>query len=235
LQQALAPAIVQVYAVPQCISFDCLGSSLCFIQSFPLSVVFEFPCRAVRNIDTSPGTMTTPKLDTNQWYQICLDGNSKGQCFVGTWLYTGGNTKGATFLNPSNSSKSDQLWAILPVTVNSTTVYTLRTKDSGPNGFLASEYVAEEDTDGKTRPSMFRGDIAVDNVYWLFGGWGDGTFFLTNTANGTDWHMNKKDSGIMAMSPNVTAPQNGQRFGFSAVSKIDDERYSSVNVSLRVL
>jgi LPXTG-motif cell wall-anchored protein len=78
---------------------------------------------------------------------------------------------------------------------------------------------------------MFRGDIATNNVFWTFGAWGDGTYFLTNTANGTDWHMNKKDNGIMAMSPNITAPQNGQRYDFKAVGKIDDARYSSVDVS----
>jgi hypothetical protein len=179
--------------------------------------------------------MSTPKLDTNQWYQICWSENPTKQCFVGTWLYNGTaagkNTRGATFLSPTNSSVPDQLWAILPVSVNSTTVYTLRTKDSGPQGFLASEFVAEETTEGSTRPSMFRGDIATNNVFWTFGGWGDGTFFLTNTANGTDWHMNKKDNGIMAMSPNITAPQNGQRYDFKAVGKIDDARYSSVDVS----
>lgn len=173
--------------------------------------------------------MATSEYDTNQWYQICL-GDKKDSCVIGTSLFTGSNTKGAVFISPGNASAPVQRWQIFPVTVNQTAAYVLRSSDSGPNGFLGVGYSANEETEGMTRPMMYRGDVAVQNVFWSFGNWGDGTSFMTNAINGTS-HLNVKSTGIMAMSPNITAPQNGQRFRLSPIAKIDDAKYSSVNVS----
>jgi hypothetical protein len=175
--------------------------------------------------------MAAPKFDTNQWYQIYLGEDKNGQSLVGTSLYTGSGTKGAVFLSPSNTTQPVQKWQIFPVTVNETTLYTLRSKDSGSNGFLGTQYTPDEETEGKTRPAMYRGDVASDNVYWSFGSWGDGTWYLSSPSNGTNYRMNKKNNGIMAMSPNVTAPQNGQRYSFATIAQINDVKYSSVNVS----
>jgi hypothetical protein len=178
--------------------------------------------------------MTTLKFDTNQWYQLYVN-EDKRQSLLGTSLYNKGGTKGAVFFNTTNIDSNLQRWQIFPVTVDGATVYTLRSKDSGPNGFMGTGYSEDEDTEGKTRPSMFRGDIADNNVYWTFDSWGDGTWYLSSAANGTTYHLNKKANGIMAMSPNVTAPQNGQRWSFTTIDKIDDEKYSSVNVSTRIV
>lgn len=172
--------------------------------------------------------MSAPNFDTNQWYQICL-GDGKEQCLIGTSLFNASNTKGAVFMSPNKATATVQRWQIVPVTINHTNTYILRTKDSGPNGFMGTGYSANEESEGMTRPSMFRGDVVDNNVYWNFGTWGDGMFYLTNAINGT-YHLNKKNNGIMAMSNVIAAPQNGQRFGFEAVAKIDDEKYSSVNV-----
>lgn len=173
--------------------------------------------------------MATTDLDTNQWYQLCL-GDKKDSCVIGTNLFSTSNTKGAVFISPGNASATVQRWQVFPVTVNKTAVYVLRSGDSGPNGFLGVGYSANEETEGMTRPMMYRGDVAAQNVFWSLGDWGDGTSFMTNAINGTN-HLNVKSTGIMAMSPNITAPQNGQRFKLSPVAKIDDSRYSSVNVS----
>jgi hypothetical protein len=180
--------------------------------------------------------MTTPVSDINQWYQIYYgDEQDGGQSLVGTSLYTGSGAKGAVFLSPSNTSQPVQRWQIFPVTVNSSALYTLRSKDAGPNAFLGTQYTPDEETEGKTRPAMFRGDVAGDNVYWAFGSWGDGTWYLTSASMGPKYRMNKKNNGIMAMSPNITAPQNGERYSFATIAKIDDIKYSSVNVSLSSL
>jgi hypothetical protein len=173
--------------------------------------------------------MTTPKIDTNQWYQLYVN-EDKSQSLLGTSLYNKGGTKGAVFFNFTNTASPLQRWQIFPVIINSTTAYTIRSKDSGPNGFMGTGYSEDEEVDGKTRPSMYRGDIAGNNVYWSFDSWGDGTSFLTSVANGTTYHLNRKGNGIMNMSPNISAPQNGQRWGFVPIDKIDDEKYSSVNV-----
>ncbi|KAF1917272.1 hypothetical protein BDU57DRAFT_159420 [Ampelomyces quisqualis] len=157
------------------------------------------------------GTMSIPDFDTNQ----CL--------------FNASNTKGAVFMSPNEASATVQRWQIVPVNINQTHAYILRTRESGANGFMGTGYFANEGSEGMTRPSMFRGDVVDNNVYWNFGSWGDGMFYLTNTINGT-YHLNKKNNGIMAMSRDIAVPQNGQRFSFDAVAKVDNEKYSSVNL-----
>lgn len=174
--------------------------------------------------------MSEPTIDTNQWYYLYVN-DDRRQALVGTNLYTSSGTKGAVFFNTTDTSANTQRWQIFPTTVNGTRVYTLRSKEGGPNAFMGAGYVQEEDTEGHTRPQMFRGDVADNGVYWNFGGWGDGTWFLSNGINGTSYHLNRKVNGLLAMSPNITAPQNGQRWNMAEIAKIDDEKYSSVNVS----
>jgi hypothetical protein len=181
--------------------------------------------------DQQRRSMTTPTFDKNQWYYLYVN-EDKSKALLGTNLYTESGTKGAVFFNTTNTASNSQRWQIFPVTVNDTTVYTLRCKAGGPNGFMSTAYSETEETEGKTRPSMFRGDVVTKNAYWTFGSWGDGTWYMANAANGTGYHLNRKGSGIMAMSPNVTAPQNGQRWGFATIGKIDDEKYSSIIVGL---
>lgn len=173
--------------------------------------------------------MTTPIFDKNQWYQLYVN-EDKTQALMGTSLFNKGGTTGAVFFNTTNTATNVQRWQIYPVTVNDATAYTFRCKDGGPNAFMGTAYVEAEATDGKTRPQMLRGDIVSNNVYWSIGSWGDGTWFLTNAANGTDFQLNRNGNGLLAMSSNITAPQNGQRWGFTTIDKIDDEKYSNVNV-----
>lgn len=173
--------------------------------------------------------MSAPTIDKNQWYHLYVN-NDKKQALLGTSLFKDG-LKGSVFFNTTNIASSVQRWQIFPVTVNDTTMYTFRSKDSGPNGFMGTSYSEDEETEGKTRASMMRGDIASDRAFWSFGSWGDSTWFLTNVANTTEYHLNKKGSGIMAMSPDIRAPQNGQRWSFDPIDRIDDEKYSSVSVS----
>lgn len=175
--------------------------------------------------------MATPTVDTNQWYQLYVNGNKK-EALLGTSLYTGSGTKGAVFFNTTNTTLPGQRWQILPVTVNDTTAYALRCKDGGENGFMGAGFVANEETDGHTRPQMFRGDVADNGVYWTFGSWGDGTWWLSNGANTTSYHLNKKANGLLALSSNISAPQNGQRWNYTPIARIDDAKFSSVNVSL---
>jgi hypothetical protein len=63
---------------------------------------------------------------------------------------------------------------------------------------------------------------------------GDATFFLTNRANGTQWHLEVPPNALMWMSSNVTGDQDGQRFLFSEVEDINDQRYSTLLVNLNL-
>ncbi|KAF2686253.1 hypothetical protein K458DRAFT_209728 [Lentithecium fluviatile CBS 122367] len=58
--------------------------------------------------------------------------------------------------------------------------------------------------------------------------WGDGSFYLTNYENGSDWHLAERDTATV-MDSNVTEPQPGQKFPWATISAIDDEAYYMVN------
>lgn len=121
--------------------------------------------------------------------------------------------------------------------INSTT-YVLRSEEGGPTAFLSSKYARNETTPGQTAALMLRGDLTDDSVYWSVTPWGDGTFFMTNGANGTAWHLQKKGNGWVALNSNTTDTPPGQRWSFTAIhdgdkaAKINDKNYSTVDVSM---
>jgi hypothetical protein len=176
--------------------------------------------------------MAAPTFDKNQWYHLYVNGD-KDAALIGTVLFDNAGTRGAVFFKTTNLTEDNQRWQIFPVTVNDTTVYTFRGKTAGPSGFLGTAYREKEDTEGKTAPTMLRGDVATDSVYWSLDAWGDGTFAMSNAANGTGYHMDRAESALVRMNPNITAPQNGQRWSFETIDKIDDVKYSSVSVSFQ--
>ncbi|KAF3044548.1 hypothetical protein E8E11_003478 [Didymella keratinophila] len=168
--------------------------------------------------------MSSPDLDTNQWYYIYV-GNSDANALWGTNLYNNQGTSGAIFLKTTQTSLNTMRWQIYPI--NSTT-YVIRSKEGGANAFVGTLYAPTEESEGHTRPRMVRGDIADDSVFWQFSAWGDDTWWLTNAQNGSEWHLNLKQNGLLTMSNNIPAPQNGQRWSFGSIAKIDDKAYSSV-------
>ncbi|KAF3036798.1 hypothetical protein E8E12_004819 [Didymella heteroderae] len=168
--------------------------------------------------------MSSPDLDTDQWYYIYV-GNSDANALWGTNLYNNQGTSGAIFLNTTQTSLNTMRWQIYPI---NSTAYVIRSKEGGANAFVGTHYVPAEESEGHTRPRMVRGDIANDSVFWQFSAWGDDTWWLTNVQNGSDWHLNLKQNGLLTMSNNISAPQNGQRWSFGSIAKIDDKAYSSV-------
>ncbi|KAF2126043.1 hypothetical protein P153DRAFT_323007 [Dothidotthia symphoricarpi CBS 119687] len=173
--------------------------------------------------------MSAPEVDTNQWYYLYVN-NNKDSAMLGSPLYSEDGTRGAVFFNATDTSADNMRWQIFPVSVNSSVVYTFRSKRGGSNAFIGTAFNSAEDTEGNTQPGMVRGDVADTSVYWTFGAWGDGTWWLSNAQNGTGYHMTRKPSTLMAMDPNITAPQNGQRWGLSPIAKINDPAYSSINL-----
>jgi hypothetical protein len=80
---------------------------------------------------------------------------------------------------------------------------------------------------------MRNATLGDDSILWQISPWEDGTFYMTNAANGTDWHLMVKPGSLMAMSSNITELQKGQSFSFNATGTINDARFSGVNVRLR--
>ncbi|KAK0115561.1 hypothetical protein ONS95_000163 [Cadophora gregata] len=162
---------------------------------------------------------------SDHWQQIYIgDSADGGQSASGTSLYNNSLT-GAIFFTETNTTKAQQLWQLYPF---NSTYYVLRSKDSGPLGYLTVKFQANEDTPGKTVPLMTNASIADSSMFWQIQPWGDGTFFMTNAANGTAWHLEKKRNSLMAMSSNITAPQDGQRFSFKQLGQIQNTNYATV-------
>ena len=167
--------------------------------------------------------MAAPDLDTNQWYTMYINNNNDSS-LRGSKPQIRGGTTGATCFIKTNPNGAAQRWQIFPI--NSTT-FVLRTQEGGANAFIGTRAA---DDNGIISSLMLRGDVADESVYWGLGSWGDGTWFLWNGGNGTGYHLSRNGAGA-AMDNNITAPQNRQRWKFNGVARIDDEAYSSVNVS----
>jgi len=84
----------------------------------------------------------------------------------------------------------------------------------------------------KTVPLMTNASISDNSRFWQIEPWGDGSFFLSNAANGTEWHLEKKPNSLMAMSSNITAPQDGQRFSFKQLGQIQNGEFTTVAVCI---
>jgi len=162
-------------------------------------------------------------FDTNKWYQIVLS-SSDAQSMDGTVLYDHG--QGAAFFRTTNVTIPEEQWQFYP----SNDSYVLRTKASGSGGYLTTAYDVNETTAGYTVPQMRNITLADESMFWQIGAWGDGTFFMTNSANGTSWHLNVKSNSLMAMDSNITGVQKGQKFEFSSLGTINNSKYSTIQV-----
>ncbi|KAF2112632.1 hypothetical protein BDV96DRAFT_602024 [Lophiotrema nucula] len=167
-------------------------------------------------------------FDSDFWYQLFVNQNpSRG--LIGTSLFNDGE-RGAVLFEKANSSHTAQRWQFHEI--NSTT-FVLRTQDGGADGYLAAFYNSNETTPGQTRPRMIKNTLADESVYWTVTPWGDGTFFLTNGANGTAWHLMRKVNGGLVLSSNLSEPHDGQRWTFKAwqgVNNVNNARYSTINL-----
>jgi LPXTG-motif cell wall-anchored protein len=185
--------------------------------------------------------MAAPDIDPNQWYNIHVN-NDTDSSLQGTVLYGPPNatgtlkgSRGAVFMKTTDGTSNLQKWQIYPLTVNNTIVYALRSKEASSKAFMATSLSNTEAEEGHTQPSMVRGDVADDSVYWTFGKWGsDESWFLTNAVNGTKYHLNKNSSNtLMNMSPNMTAPDY-QKWSVESIGRINDKAFSTVSVSTQI-
>ncbi len=163
-------------------------------------------------------------FDPNRWYQIILKVGD-GQSLDGSVLFDHGT--GSVFLKNTDTTNAEEQWQIFPYNA---TYYVLRTKASGAQGYMAVAVNANETTLGETVPVMRNSTLSDNSMFWQIGPWGDGTFFFTNGANGSAWHLLVKSNDLMAMSSNITKPQDEQSFLFNPLGKVNDAAFSSVIV-----
>lgn len=168
-------------------------------------------------------------FDDNTWYQVNAT-KASGKSFYGTSLFQDGKT-GAVFFQNTNTSVRGQSWQFYPY---NSSVYLVRCKDGGPNGYLAAA-AGKEDTEqssitGNTVPILANYNVTDETMFWQIEPWGDGTYYFSNLGNGSNWRLNLLDSGLMAMDSNITSAQSGEHFTFASLSTIGDDRYSTINV-----
>ncbi|KAK0103075.1 hypothetical protein ONS95_000747 [Cadophora gregata] len=134
-------------------------------------------------------------FDRNSWHKIIVAGSLDADfCFVGGLLGDQNETAGSVFSWNSVPLRDDQQWQIFPY---NNTFYVLRTRGSTALGYLGVFFKDMEQTPGKTAPRTRTASLSDDSMFWTIGPWGDGTFWLSNAANGSDWRMTVKLGLVM--------------------------------------
>jgi hypothetical protein len=168
-------------------------------------------------------------FDSNHWYQVYVNERTDWS-LRGPPLGDNEKTRTAYF-EKTRASNPTNRFQIYPI--NSTT-FVLRTQAAGPDVFLGTTYFPDEPSTGHTRVVMMSNDIADPSVYWTAKPWGDGTFFLTNGANGTAWNLKKKtNDDFVTIDSNIAEPSRGQRWNFNGIDDVfvNDQSFSDIAVS----
>ncbi|KAI1339998.1 hypothetical protein F5Y15DRAFT_423439 [Xylariaceae sp. FL0016] len=157
-------------------------------------------------------------LDAKRWYQI--SNHDGGLCLTGTSLVlsdakTSVSPYGAVFLRLSNTSDTQQQWQSEQMP-NYMGVATDSPIDSGV-------LVA-----GSTKPIMGTPQDFGAAAWWNAPLSGEGTYWMENVANGSDWRLNVT-GGFLTMSSNITGEQDKQQFKFVQQDLINNAKYSSVD------
>ncbi|KAF2194194.1 hypothetical protein K469DRAFT_549203, partial [Zopfia rhizophila CBS 207.26] len=162
-------------------------------------------------------------FNPNSWYRLTSAAAMKSQIsMVGTFPYLNGRKGLVTFGNSDNSMPTQQ-WQFFPVDKST---YMLRTKASGPTGYLATEN--NNGSHGQIIPWIFNNTETDSSMLWRILPWNDGTFYFTNKANGRACHLDFTSVGRVGMSINITQPQPGQAFSFVKLGDINDSAFSAV-------
>jgi hypothetical protein len=165
-------------------------------------------------------------FDNNYWYQMVLK-SSNTLSFASSALSKG---SGSVFFQITNTSHPAQKWQVYGAPNNT---YVFRSSEGGPRGYLTAHGSPVDKStvnSGNTVPTLSVITMADDSMYWSIQPWGDGSFWMTNQANGSNWHLEKETTGLMTMSSNITKPQSGQSFEFKQLDKIDNAKYSTLQV-----
>jgi hypothetical protein len=165
-------------------------------------------------------------FNPHRWYHLYTNEN-KTSAFLGTGL--SGNRSGSTFFDEWNATARNQNWQFFLI---KDTYYVLRSRAGGENAFLGTFYSKKEQTPGNTRPRMINGTLSDDSIYWKITPWRDGTFYLSNKANGTDYHLARKEDNLVAMDSNITLKSDGQRWSFEPGDNIEPGAFSTPSVSM---
>lgn len=164
--------------------------------------------------------------DSNIWYQITnsVQGFNAYLQFNGivTWLSGNSSFTGGLAANPQ--------WQFFPSNNGSYQIRNLATTQQ-----LNGCHDDKEPTPGHTVPCMK--DTTNDTTQeWILSQWADGTYKITNVANGTEYNMDCHPGQNIFMSPAVaeTPNQPGQHWEIKSLSDINDGAYSTAFPAVRI-
>lgn len=158
------------------------------------------------------------EIDPNSWYHL-KTGGAPVQFLAGTHPYIAGN-EGLISLSSLNDSSAAQKWQFLPQ--NSST-YLLRTKASGPNGYLA--------TSGRNQPCenaipiIYNISQVDETMLWNIQLNDDKTVQLKNNVPGRSCYLKLNEERLQMSSNNTSG-----LIHFAspvAVGRIDDPKSSN--------
>jgi hypothetical protein len=165
-------------------------------------------------------------FNNNYWYQMVLK-SSSALSFASSTVSKG---SGSVFFQVTNTSRASQKWQVYG-TANNT--YVFRSLAGGSTGYLTAHGNPVDKSSvnsGNTVPTLSDYSIADMSMYWSIKPWGDGSFWMENEVNGSDWHLEKEKTGLMTMSSNITKPQSRQSFEFKQLEQINDATFSTLQV-----
>jgi hypothetical protein len=133
-------------------------------------------------------------FNRNKWYHIYTgavngdngDHKSNATTLLGTSLFNKTTGKGSSFFKAANITEPYQQWQIYPIDSD---YFVLRTRDSGQNGFLATQEDVNAKVPSGITAAMVRGNITDESVYWQIKPWDDGYYYLTNKKDGSGLHL----------------------------------------------
>ena len=172
-------------------------------------------------------------FDTNLWYSIYTKNNSK-LGLHGSNL--NGQGKGAVFFTDKTTGDA-QLWQFYQIEVNSSSSYVIRNKGTGGNAYLVATQPngnPPENILGNTVPALANSNLIDNSMFWQATPWNDGTFYFTNSANGTAWHLQfRPDNTTLAMSSDITAgTRDVQSYSWQQQTNINNQTFSTIDVGI---
>ncbi|KAK8184544.1 hypothetical protein BC567DRAFT_206598 [Phyllosticta citribraziliensis] len=171
-------------------------------------------------------TTATSEFNSNRWYQILL--SNETLAFTGTPRWDG-YSYGSMMTNVQNRTEFEQQWQVYPF---NSTFFVLRTRASGPDNYL--RVMLSVDGEGLPIPKPRMVNPMLPDVSWLWamGKWADGSFYLWNAENGTNWHLNTTvlPSGHTEMVSLNPQPKQGQAFTFKELGEINNQTFSTINI-----